>query len=310
MNRVELSILVGDLEKLKIAIDSGADAVYIGGEFFGTKSLAKNFTKKDLEDGVNYTHQNGKKIYATINVMPHNDDFKNLEEYLLYLERIGIDAVILADPGVLTVVKKVIPNMDIHLNTQANTTNYASANFWYDQGVKRVIVSKELSFEEVSHIREKTPSNLEIEALVHGAMCISYSGRCLITNYMTGKNGDKNLSDGSDEWKYYLEEEKRPGEYFPIYEDEKGTFFFNSKDLCLIEYIPELIKSGITSLKIESRKQTNDYIKAVVEAYKDAIDEFYRNSSDWKVNPSWIEEMKKVGNRDFTTGFYVDGLDI
>ena len=309
MNKIELLAPAGDLEKLKIAIEYGADAVYIGGEFFGMRAAAKNFSKEDMAEGVKFAHERGKKVFVTVNVIPHNDDFEGLEEYLLGLEEVGIDAVIVSDPGVLTVVKEVIPNMEIHLSTQANNTNYLSAKFWYKQGVKRVVMARELSFDEIKEIRKNTPEDMDIEAFVHGAMCISYSGRCLISNYMTGRDANRGACAQSCRWKYNLVEETRPGEYYPVYEDEKGTFFFNSKDLCMIEYVPQLVEAGISSFKIEGRMKTAYYIATVIRAYRAAIDAYYENPENWKFNPIWMEELKKGSHRHFTTGFYEDKPD-
>ncbi|MBF1058255.1 MAG: U32 family peptidase, partial [Peptostreptococcus sp.] len=251
MERVELLAPAGDLERLKIAIEYGADAVYLGGENFGMRTAAKNFSNEDIKEGVKYAHKRGKKVFVTVNIIPHNKDFDGLAEYLIELEKAGVDALIASDPGVISVIKDTIPNMEIHLSTQANTTNYHSANFWYKQGVKRVVIARELSFTEIKELRDNIPEDMDVEAFMHGAMCISYSGRCLISNYMTGRDANRGSCAQSCRWKYSLVEEKRPGEYYPVYEDERGTFFFNSKDLCMIEYVPELIDSGITSLKIE-----------------------------------------------------------
>ncbi|WP_099188167.1 peptidase U32 family protein [Tepidibacter mesophilus] len=306
MQKVELLAPAGDLEKLKMAIEYGADAVYVGGEFFGLRAGAKNFTYEQMQEGVKFVHDRDKKLYVTVNVIPHNEDFKGLNEYLKQLEEIGVDAVIVSDPGVLSVVKTVIPNMEVHLSTQANNTNYMSAKFWYNQGVNRIVTARELSFEEIKEISDNIPEDMEIEAFVHGAMCISYSGRCLISNYMTGRDANRGACAHPCRWEYSLVEEKRPGEYFPVYEDERGTFFFNSKDLCMIEYIPQIIESGIKSLKIEGRMKTSYYVASVVRAYRMAIDEYYKNGKSWKFNPMWLDEIKKASHRDFTTGFYFD----
>ncbi|RDY24822.1 U32 family peptidase [Romboutsia maritimum] len=306
MHKAELLAPAGDLERLKIAITYGADAVYIGGEYFGMRSSARNFTKEEMKEGIDFAHEKGKKVYVTVNVIPHNNDFLNLEEYLLELQKLGVDAFILADAGVLDIVKRVVPDMEIHLSTQANTTNYVSANFWHNQGIKRIAMARELSCEEISEIRAKTPLDMDIEVFVHGAMCISNSGRCLISNYMESKDVNQKSFAQADKSNYSLVEEKRPGEYYPIYEDERGTFFFNSKDLCMIEYLPELIKSGITSLKIEGRMKSSYYIASVVRAYRMAIDAFYEDSQNWTFNPLWLEEIQKSSHRHFTTGFYLE----
>lgn len=309
MEKVELLAPAGDLERLKIAFNYGADAVYIGGEIFGMRSAAKNFSIEEIKEGADYAHNLGKKVFVTVNIIPHNEDFGVLPDYLRDLEGAGIDAIIVSDPGVLSVAKEVVPNMEIHLSTQANTTNTNSANFWHKMGVKRVVVARELSFKEIKEIHDNTPKSLDIEAFMHGAMCISYSGRCLISNYMTGRNANKGSCAQSCRWKYSLVEEKRPGEYFPVVEDERGTFFFNSKDLCMIEYIPELIESGINSLKIEGRMKTAYYVATVVRAYRMAIDAYYKDPENWKFNPMWLDELKKGSHRHFTTGFYLDKPD-
>lgn len=309
MEKVELLAPAGDLERLKIAFNYGADAVYIGGEIFGMRSAAKNFSIEEIKEGADYAHNLGKKVFVTVNIIPHNEDFGVLPDYLRDLESVGIDAIIVSDPGVLSVAKEVVPNMEIHLSTQANTTNTNSANFWHKMGVKRVVVARELSFKEIKEIHDNTPKSLDIEAFMHGAMCISYSGRCLISNYMTGRNANKGSCAQSCRWKYSLVEEKRPGEYFPVVEDERGTFFFNSKDLCMIEYIPELIESGINSLKIEGRMKTAYYVATVVRAYRMAIDAYYEDPEKWKLNPMWLDELKKGSHRHFTTGFYLDKPD-
>lgn len=309
MEKVELLAPAGDLERLKIAFEYGADAVYLGGENFGMRTAAKNFTIEEIKEGADFAHERGKKIFVTVNIIPHNEDFVGFEDYIRDLEKAGVDALIASDPGVISVIKNTIPNMEIHLSTQANTTNYQSANFWFNQGVKRVVIARELSFEEIREIREKSSQDMDIEAFMHGAMCISYSGRCLISNYMTGRDANRGSCAQSCRWKYSLVEEKRPGEYFPVYEDERGTFFFNSKDLCMIEYIPELITAGITSLKIEGRMKTSYYVATVVRAYRMAIDAYYENPENWKFDPMWLDELKKGSHRHFTTGFFNDKPD-
>lgn len=304
MEKVELLAPAGDLERLKIAFEYGADAVYLGGENFGMRTAAKNFTMDEIREGAEFAHKRGKKVFVTVNIIPHNEDFNGFEDYIRDLKDAGVDALIASDPGVISVIKETIPDMEIHLSTQANTTNYKSADFWYKQGVKRVVVARELSFEEIKEIREKTNKDMDIEAFMHGAMCISYSGRCLISNYMTGRDANRGSCAQSCRWKYSLVEEKRPGEYYPVYEDERGTFFFNSKDLCMIEYVPELIESGISSLKIEGRMKTAYYVATVVRAYRMAIDSYYNNPENWKFDPMWLDELKKGSHRHFTTGFY------
>ena len=306
MNKIELLAPAGDLEKLKMAILYGADAVYIAGENFGLRTASKNFTEEQMREAVDFVKKNNKKIYVTCNIIPHNDDFEGLESYLKYLQEVGVDAIIVADPGVLMIAKETVPDMEIHWSTQANNTNFNSARFWYKQGVKRVVTARELSFEEIKKIRDEIHSDMDIESFVHGAMCISYSGRCLMSNYMTGRDANRGSCAHPCRWKYSLVEEKRPGEYFPIEEDERGTYFFNSKDLCMIEYVKELIEAGVSSFKIEGRVKTPYYVATVVRAYRMAIDEYYRDPENYRFNPIWMEELKKASYRDFTSGFYLD----
>lgn len=304
MNKPELLAPAGDLEKLKMAIVYGADAVYLGGEEFGLRKASKNFTLEDIEEGIRFAHKRNKKVYVTLNIIPHNEDLIGLDEYVSELEKIGVDGVIVADPGVFSVIRRVAPNMPIHLSTQASATNYETIRFWYDLGIRRIVVARELSLDEIKEIKKKLPKDLEIEAFVHGAMCISYSGRCLLSNYMAGRDANRGECAHPCRWKYNLVEEKRPGEYFPIYEDEKGTFIFNSKDLCMIKYIPELIEAGICSFKIEGRVKSQYYVATVIRAYRKAIDEFFRYKKNYVYKEEWLEEIKKASYRDFTTGFY------
>ncbi len=306
MKKPELLAPAGDLEKLKFAITYGADAVYIGGASFGLRASAKNFTTEQMEAGVEYAHERGKKVFVALNIIPHNKDLIGIPEYVKDLERIGIDAVIVADPGILEIIKEHAPSLEIHLSTQANATNYMAANFWYKQGVKRVVVAREQSLEEIKEFIAKKDENLEVEAFIHGAMCISYSGRCLLSNYMTARDANRGECAQSCRWKYHLVEEKRPGEYFPIVEDDRGTYIYNSKDLCMLEYLPELIESGIDSFKIEGRMKSPYYVATVIRAYRMAIDEYFENPDNKKVNQLWIDEIKKASYRDYTTGFYFE----
>lgn len=306
MEKPELLAPAGDLEKLKMAIVYGADAVYLGGEEFGLRKASKNFTIEEIEEGVNFAHDMGRKVYVTLNIIPHNEDLEGLDEYVIKLSNIGIDGVIVADPGVISVVKRVAPDVPIHLSTQASATNYETIRFWYDLGIRRIVVARELSLKEIVEIKEKLPSDLEIEAFVHGAMCISYSGRCLLSNYMAGRDSNRGECAHPCRWKYYLMEEKRPGEYYPIYETEKGTFIFNSKDLCMINHIPELVKAGISSFKIEGRVKSQYYVATVVRSYRMAIDEYFDKGEEYKYQEEWLDEIKKASYRDFTTGFYFD----
>ncbi|MFV0502881.1 MAG: peptidase U32 family protein [Lachnospirales bacterium] len=304
MNKVELLAPAGDLEKLKIAILYGADAVYIGGQNYGLRAKAKNFTDEDMIEGVKFAHNLNKKVYVTANIFAHNDDFEGMKEYFKKLETFNIDGLIISDLGIFSVAKETVPNMEIHISTQANTTNYHSVKMWETLGAKRVVLARELSFKEIKNIKENIP-NVDLESFVHGAMCISYSGRCLLSNYMTNRDANKGECAHPCRWKYSVVEEKRPGEYMPIHEDERGTYIYNSKDLCMVGYIDELIDAGVNSLKVEGRIKTSYYIANVISVYREAIDDYY---NDFKLYKSKIEyyisEIKKCSHRDFTTGFY------
>lgn len=305
MRKPELLIPAGHLENLKIAVEYGADAVYIGGEAFGLRAKAKNFSLEMMKEGIDFAHKHGVKVYVTANIIAHNDDLDGAREYFRELKEIKPDALIIADPGMLEIAKEELPDMEFHLSTQANNTNYASLNFWYKQGVKRVVIARELSFKEISEIRAKTPLDLDIEAFVHGAMCISYSGRCLLSNYMTNKDSNKGACTHPCRWTYHLVEETRPGEYMPVYENERGTYIFNSKDLCMLEYIEELVKSGISSFKIEGRMKTELYVATVTKTYREAIDDYFEDPEKYRRKiPKYLEEIKKCSHRAFTTGFY------
>lgn len=305
MNKIELLAPAGDLEKLKMAINYGADAVYLGGESFGLRKASKNFSIEQIEEGIKYAHERGKKVYITLNIVPHEKDMEGLEEYVIKLNEIKADAVIVSDLGMFSVIKRTVPELPIHISTQASVTNYETMMFWYDLGVRRIVLARELSFEEIESITRRLPKDMEIEAFVHGAMCISYSGRCLLSNYMTGRDSNRGDCAHPCRYKYSLVEEKRPGEYFSVFEDEDGTFIMNSKDLCMIEYIPQLIKSGIKSFKIEGRVKSSYYVATVVRAYRMAIDEYFKEPSNYKFNEKWLNEIKKASYRDFTTGFYL-----
>lgn len=302
--KVELLAPAGDLEKLKFACIYGADAVYIGGQIFGLRASARNFSFEDMESGIKFAHERGKKVYVTLNIIPHNEDLKELPGYLEKLNKMNVDAVILSDPGTLMYVKEYAPDLEIHLSTQANNTNYMSANFWYKQGIKRIVMARELSFEEINEIGKNTSEDLELEGFIHGAMCISYSGRCLLSNYMADRDANRGECAHPCRWNYYLVEEKRPGEYIRVTEDEKGTYFFNSKDLCMINHIPELINSGIYSLKIEGRMKSIYYVANTVRVYRKAIDEYLNCPEKFEFNSEWLEELSKVSHRKFTNGFY------
>jgi U32 family peptidase len=306
MKKVELLAPAGSLEKLKMALVYGADAVSIGGEEYGLRASAENFSSDEMNEGINFAHSLGKKVYLTMNIFPHNEDLGGMGEYALAAYNSGIDAIILSDPGVYSIVKEAAPEMEIHLSTQANNLNWKSVEFWYKHGVKRVILARELSFTEIKEIREKVSKELELEVFIHGAMCISYSGRCLLSNYMTGRDSNRGLCAHPCRWKYHLVEEKRPGEYMPVYENERGTFIYNSKDLCMVEYIPQLIDSGVTSFKIEGRMKSAYYVATVVKAYREALDKYYENPETYNFNSVWLEEMSKASHREYTTGFYLD----
>lgn len=306
MEKIELLAPAGDLEKLKMAITYGADAVYLGGESFGLRKASKNFSIDQIEEGIKYAHERGKKVYITLNIVPHEKDMEGLEEYVKKLYEINADAVIVSDLGMFSVINRTVPDLPIHISTQASVTNYETMMFWYNLGIRRIVLARELSFEEIESITQRLPEDMEIEAFVHGAMCISYSGRCLISNYMTGRDANRGDCAHPCRYKYSLVEEKRPGEYFPVFEDEEGTFIMNSKDLCMIEYIPEIIKSGINSFKIEGRVKSAYYVATVIRAYRMAIDEYYNDPENFVFNEKWLREIKKASHRDFTTGFYLE----
>lgn len=305
IKKPELLAPAGDSEKLKVAILYGADAVYIGGEHFGLRAKAKNFTIDEMKEGINFAHSHNSKVYVTANIIAHNEDFNGMGEYFKTLEQIGADAILVADPGVFQVAKEYVPNMQIHLSTQANNTNYKSANFWYSLGIKRIVVARELSLEEIKQISQNINDDMEIEAFIHGAMCISYSGRCLLSNYMTNRDANRGECSHPCRWKYYLVEEKRPNEYIPVIENERGTYIYNSKDLCMINHIPDLIDAGIKSFKLEGRMKTAFYVGTVVKAYREAIDDYYNNPEIYKTKLDYyIQEVSKASHREYTTGFY------
>lgn len=304
MNKPELLAPGGSLEKLKTAIEYGADAVYVGGEAFSLRTAAENFSIEELKEGIEFAHERGKKVYLTANIIPHNDDIDKFEGFIKEMSPLGFDAVLIADPGMLDIVRENAPQMQIHISTQANNVNYRSAAFWHRQGAKRVVLAREMSFAEIAQIRENIPPDLELEAFVHGAMCISYSGRCLLSNYLTSRDANQGSCSHPCRWKYSLVEEKRPGQYMDVFENDRGTFIFNSKDLCMIEHIPELVQSGISSLKIEGRVKTAYYVATVVGAYRREIDRYFADPENYKFNPEELEELCKVSHRPYTTGFY------
>ncbi len=305
----ELLAPAGSLTKLKYAIEYGADAVYIGGEEFSLRVAAKNFTLDEIKEGIEYAHKRGKKVYITANIIPHNDDLKGFPEFVREVDSLGADAIIVSDLGLFSIVKEVAPNLDIHISTQANNTNYMSAKTWYSLGAKRVILARDLSFKEIGEIREHINPDEELECFVHGAMCVSYSGRCLLSNYLTHRDANKGACSHPCRWKYYLMEEKRPGEYMPVFENDRGTFLYNSKDLCMVSYIPDLIKAGINSFKIEGRVKNELYVATVVGAYRMAIDAYFEAGDDFKIDPYILEELEKVSHREYTTGFYYNKPD-
>lgn len=304
MKKIELLAPAGDINKLKTAVEYGADAVYLGGESFGLRKASKNFSMEDIKWATEYLHERGKKIHVTLNIIPHDKDIKGVEEYIKDLYDIGVDALIVADPGMFMKVKEVAPDFPIHISTQGSVTNAQTVKFWQQLGAERVVMARELSLKEVSDIIKEVGDSIEIETFAHGAMCMSYSGRCLLSNYMTGR--DANMGDCAQpcRYKYHLVEEKRPGEYFPIEEHDEGTFIMNSKDLCMIEHIDDMIKAGIASLKIEGRVKSEYYLATVIRSYKMAIDAYYADPENYKYDPYLLEEIKKVSHRDFTTGFF------
>ncbi len=302
--KVELLAPAGNLEKLKMAIIYGADSVYLGGEEFGLRASAGNFGMDELKEGISFAHSRGKRVYVTMNIIPHNEDFDGMPEYIRQVRDLGADAVIFSDPGIFDLLRQEAPDMELHLSTQANNTNWRSAAFWHRQGVKRIILARELSLNEIREIRQNIPKELELEMFVHGAMCISYSGRCLLSNYMAGRDANRGLCAHPCRWKYHLVEEKRPGEYMPVYENERGTYIFNSKDLCLIDRLPEIIESGVTSLKIEGRMKSSYYVATIVKAYREALDAYDADPEKYVFKDAWLDEMSKASHREYTTGFF------
>ncbi len=304
MKKPELLAPGGSLEKLKTAVDYGADAVYIGGDAFSLRVAAENFSVEEMREGLKYAHDRGRKVYLTANIIPHNSDIEQFEAFINEIRPLGFDAVLIADLGMFGMMRELAPEIPIHISTQANNTNYKTAVMWHKMGAKRVVLGREMSFKEIAQFRENIPEDLELEAFIHGAMCISYSGRCLLSNYMTGRDSNMGACAHPCRWNYSLVEEKRPGEYFKIEENERGTFIFNSKDLCMIEHIPELVKSGITSFKIEGRVKTAFYTATVVGAYRREIDRYFADPQNYTFNKAELDELCKVSHRPYTTGFY------
>ena len=301
----ELLVPASSLEVLKVAVIFGADAVYIGGEAFGLRAKAKNFSMKEMEEGIRFSQERGVKVYVTANILAHNGDLDGVRDYFEELKKIGPDALIISDPGVYTIAKEVCPEIERHISTQANNTNYGTYLFWYQMGAKRVVSARELSLNEIREIREKIPEDMEIETFIHGAMCISYSGRCLLSNYLTGRDSNQGACTHPCRWKYSIMEESRPGEYFPVFENERGTFIFNSKDLCMVEHIPDLIEAGIDSFKIEGRMKTALYVATVARTYRKAIDDYLKDPALYEKNMPWYQEqISNCTYRQFTTGFF------
>ena len=303
MNKPEILAPAGDMERLKYAIAYGADAVYLAGKHFGMRAASDNFTDEELQEGIAYAHAHGVKIYVTVNISPRSNEFSELEGYLRKLYQYGADAAIVSDLGVIRVAKRVVPELPLHISTQTSILNYEAAQFWVDMGAERIVLARELTLEEIRTIRDHIPPKVEIECFVHGAMCISYSGRCLISNYTTGRDANHGACAQSCRWKYALMEEKRPGQYFPVEEDERGTYVMNSKDLCLIDHIPDLIEAGICSLKIEGRMKSIHYVATVVSVYRKAIDAYCNDPKKYQVTDEWRQELEKVSHRPYTKGF-------
>lgn len=303
--KLELLIPASSLEVLKIAVIYGADAVYIGGEAFGLRAKAKNFTLEEMKEGIEFAHAHDCNVYVTANILAHNYDLDGARQYFKELKQIGPDALIISDPGMFTIAKEELPDIDIHISTQANNTNYMTYQFWWKQGAKRVVSARELSLNEIKQIREHIPDEMEIETFMHGAMCISYSGRCLLSSFMAGRDANRGACTHPCRWKYSIVEESRPGEYMPVYENERGTYIFNSKDLCMIEHIPEMLNAGIDSFKIEGRMKTALYVATVARTYRLAIDEFIQDENLYKKRISFYKsEISKCTYRQYTTGFF------
>lgn len=305
MRKPELLIPASSLEVLKTAVIFGADAVYIGGEAFGLRAKAKNFSMEEMRAGIAFAHEHGVKVYVTANILAHNYDLAGVEEYFKELKEIRPDALIIADPGVFRIAKRVCPEIEIHISTQANNTNYETYRFWHELGAKRVVSARELSLKEIRELRANIPEELEIETFVHGAMCISYSGRCLLSNYFTGRDANQGACTHPCRWKYAVVEETRPGQYLPVYENERGTYIFNSKDLCMIGHIPDLMEAGIDSFKIEGRMKTALYVATVARTYRKAIDDYLESPAKYEENMPWYrQQIASCTYRQFTTGFF------
>ena len=301
----ELLIPASSLEVLKVAVIFGADAVYIGGEAFGLRAKAKNFSMDEMREGIQFAHEHNVKVYVTANILAHNYDLQGVRAYFQELKEIKPDGLIIADPAIFEIAGEVCPEIERHISTQANNTNYGTYNFWHKLGATRVVTARELSLEEIKEIRANIPEDLEIETFVHGAMCISYSGRCLLSNYLVGRDANQGACTHPCRWKYSIVEETRPGEYMPVFENERGTYIFNSKDLCMIEHIPEILEAGIDSLKIEGRMKTALYVATVARTYRKAIDDYQKDPELYKNNMPWyLEQISNCTYRQFTTGFF------
>lgn len=301
----ELLAPAGNMEKLKMALFYGADAVYLGGEDYGLRAQGGNFSREELAEAARFAHERGKKIFATINVYPHNEELSALPDYLRYLREIGTDAILVSDLGVFSVARETVPELPVHISTQANTVNYAAVNAWARLGAERVVLAREVPLADIREIRRRC--GVELEMFVHGAMCISYSGRCLMSDYFTGRDANRGNCAQACRWKYALMEETRPGQYFPVEEDGRGTYIFNSKDLCLMPYLPEVLESGVDSLKIEGRMKSVHYVASVTKAYRMAIDAYFDSPEDFSVDPAWRAELEKVSHRAYTDGFFHGG---
>ncbi len=305
MKKPELLIPASSLEVLKTAVIFGADAVYIGGDAFGLRAKAKNFSPEEMKEGIAFAHEHGVKVHVTVNILAHNYDLDGVEKYLHELKELKPDALIIADPGIFMKARRICPEIEIHVSTQANNTNYETYNFWHQLGAKRVVAARELSLNEIKEITSRIPEDLEMECFIHGAMCISYSGRCLLSNYFTGRDANKGACTHPCRWKYSIVEEKRPGEYLPVYENDRGTYIFNSKDLCMIDHIPELVDASVDSCKIEGRMKTALYVATVARTYRKAIDDYFESEEKYRQNMPWyLEQISKCTYRQFTTGFY------
>ncbi|MCR5502893.1 MAG: U32 family peptidase [Lachnospiraceae bacterium] len=308
MRKPELLIPAGSLEVLREAVIYGADAVYIGGDAYGLRAKAKNFSPEEMAEGIAFAHDHGVKVHVTANILAHNEDLEGAEAYFAELSKLGPDALIIADPGLFSIAGRICPEIAIHISTQANNTNYETFRFWYAQGAKRAVCARELSLSEIRSIRDHIPEDMEVEAFIHGSMCISYSGRCLLSSFLAGRDANRGECTHPCRWKYHVMEETRPGEYYPVEENDRGTYIFNSKDLCMIEYIPEMIDAGIDSFKIEGRMKNAAYVAAMARTYRIAIDDFFEDPEKYRKKlPYYREEIARCTYRRYTTGFYFGG---